>query len=178
MANHILVIWVMSVWTLELLFEVLEEHTASIFRAEISQVGIVANCIGWREGRIDLQEVECPITITDGEKGQCPNCSYAKYRPWQWHNSQHSWPWRSYYKMAQGPKKCVYKVLFEEPRRKQTLTKNLSFNRAVQIVAWTFVDPHKILLSLAKLYRLPALWIRPFICIHLRAYLAFGESLR
>ena len=58
----------MSVWTLELLFEVLEEHTASIFRAEVSQVGIVANCTGWKEGRIDLQEVEWSIKTTDGRK--------------------------------------------------------------------------------------------------------------
>jgi len=60
-----------------LLFEGLEEHTASIVRAEVSQVGIVANCAGWEEGRIDLHKEDWPITTTDGEKGQGPNCSYA-----------------------------------------------------------------------------------------------------
>jgi hypothetical protein len=47
-----------------------------------------------------MQEVEWAITTMDGDKGQGPNCSSGKYRPWQWHNSQHNWPWRSDYKIA------------------------------------------------------------------------------
>jgi hypothetical protein len=43
---------------------------------------------GTGRGSIDLQEIEWPITTTDGEKEQGPNCSNGKYRPWQWHN----WP--------------------------------------------------------------------------------------
>ena len=117
-ANHILVIWVRSPWTLELIIEVWEEYTSSKFRAEVSQVGKVANCTGWEEGRIDLQEVEWPITTVDGEKGQGPNWANGKYRPRQWHNSQQSWPWRSDYKMAKDPEKSIYKILFEEPCRK------------------------------------------------------------
>ena len=69
------------------------EHTASIFRAEVSQVGKVVKVFGGGgEGSIDLQEIEWPITTTNGEKGQGTNCSNGKYRPWQWHNSQHNWP--------------------------------------------------------------------------------------
>jgi len=75
-----------------LLIEVWEEYTSSKFRAEVSQAGKVANCIGWEEGRIALQEVEWPITTMDGEKGQGPNWANGKYRPRQWHNSQQSWP--------------------------------------------------------------------------------------
>lgn len=177
-ANHILVICVMSPWTRELLIEVLEEHSASIFKAEVSQVVKVENSIGWGQGRIDLQEVEWPITTTDGEKGQGPNCSNGKYRPWQWHNSRHNWPWRSYHKMAKGPEKCIYKILFIEPCRKQTQTQNLSFTRAFQSAALTFIDPHRLVLPLTKLYRQPALWNSLFMCNHFKTYLALGESLR
>ena len=80
--------------------------------------------------------------------------------------------------MAKGPEKCIYKILFAQPCRKQTQTKNVSFTRAVQSAALTFVDPHRLLLPLAKLYRQPALWNSLFMCIHFKASLALGESLR
>jgi hypothetical protein len=43
-------------------------------------------------GGIDLQEVEWPITTTDGEKRQGSNWANGKYWPWEWHNSQHNGP--------------------------------------------------------------------------------------
>ena len=82
------------------------------------------------------------------------------------------------YKMAKGPENCIYKILFIEPCRKQNQTKDLSFTRAVQSTALTYVNPHKFLLILSKLYRQLVLWNSLFMCIHFQTYLALGESLK
>jgi len=44
----------MSPWTLELVIEVLVEHTASIFRAEVSQVGKVVKVFGGGEKEVSI----------------------------------------------------------------------------------------------------------------------------